>query len=97
MKFAMPALRNGCVIEVSYKVISPYLFNFHSWDFQSHIPKINSEYEVHIPGFWNYNISLRGLLKLTKNEAKIERTCFTFGSSGYNSGASADCSDMIME
>jgi hypothetical protein len=94
MKFAMPGLRNGCVIELSYKMISPYLFNLHSWYFQGHIPKVNSEYEVHIPGFWNYNALLRGYLKLTKNEAKVERTCFTFGNSGYNNGASADCSDL---
>lgn len=89
VKFAMPALRNGCVIEVSYRVISPYDFNFHSWDFQSFIPKVNSEYEVHIPGFWNYNASLKGYLKLTKNIAKVESKCFTFGT------ASADCSDIV--
>ncbi|HEY4195870.1 MAG TPA: transglutaminase-like domain-containing protein, partial [Mucilaginibacter sp.] len=39
--------------------------------------------------FWNYNISLKGYLKLTKNVAKIERQCFTYGN------AVADCSDMI--
>ncbi|MBS1521550.1 MAG: DUF3857 domain-containing protein [Bacteroidetes bacterium] len=95
IKFAMPALRRGCVIEVSYKIRSPYLFNLHSWEFQSHIPKISSEYEVHIPGFWNYNFSLNGYLKLTKNTAKIEPTCFTFGSNGYGNGLSADCSDIL--
>lgn len=94
VKFAMPALRNGCVIEISYKVTSPYLFNFHSWNFQSHIPKMNSEYEVHIPGFWNYNASLNGYLKLTKNIAKIEKDCFTFGSRGYGNGLAADCSNI---
>lgn len=89
LKFAMPALRNGCVIEINYKIISPYLHNFHSWEFQSDIPKVNSEYEVHIPGFWTYNASLRGSLKLTKNKADVERDCFSFGTS------KADCSDII--
>ena len=89
VKFAMPALRNGCVIEVSYRVTSPYDFNFHSWYFQGYIPKANSEYEVHIPGFWNYNASLKGYLKLTKNTAKVESKCFTYGT------ASADCSDIV--
>jgi hypothetical protein len=96
MKFAMPAMRKGCVVEVSFKIISPYLFNLHSWNFQSSIPKINSEYEVHIPGFWSYNASLKGYLKLTKNMSKIEKTCFTYGDPGYSStGISADCSDII--
>lgn len=89
VKFAMPALRNGCVIDVSYKVITPYLFDFHSWNFQGHIPKVNSIYEVHIPGFWNYNASLKGYLKLTINKATVESKCFTYGS------ATADCSDIV--
>lgn len=96
VKFAMPALRNGCVIEVSYKVVSPYLFDFHSWEFQDDIPKINSTYEVHIPGFWNYNAVLKGYLKLTKNTATIEKACMTYGAGGYGgSGMSADCSYIV--
>lgn len=95
MKFAMPALRSGCVIDVSYKVTSPYLFNFHSWNFQGFIPKVNSEYEVHIPAFWNYNATLNGYLKLTKNTSRVEKNCFTYGSTGYTSQLSADCSNII--
>jgi hypothetical protein len=88
-KFALPGLRNGCVIEYKYKIESPYFENFRSWSFQSNIPKINSEYEVHIPGFWDYNASLRGRLKLTKNISDIERSCFTAR------GGSCDCSHFI--
>ena len=89
LKFAMPALRNGCIIEFTYKIVSPYDYNFHSWYFQGHIPKIYSEYEVHIPALWNYNISLKGYLKLTKNVSTVENKCFSFGT------GSADCSNMI--
>ncbi|MGN6638249.1 MAG: DUF3857 domain-containing protein, partial [Mucilaginibacter sp.] len=85
IKFAMPALRKGCVIEIKYEIESPYVYNFHQWLFQDYIPKINSKYEAHIPGFWTYNISLRGFLKLTENKATLERGCFSYG------GASADC------
>ncbi len=88
-KFAMPALRNGCVIEYKYRIQSPYFQNFHSWKFQSDIPKIYSEYEVHIPGFWNYNASIRGNLKLTKNTSTLERECFSFH------GAKSDCSFIV--
>ena len=90
VKFAMPSLKSGCVIEISYKLMSPYYYyNFRSWQFQSSIPKMYSEYEVHIPGVYNYNASLRGSLKLSKNKATIENKCFTFGTS------SSDCSDII--
>lgn len=87
-KFALPGLRNGCIIEYKYRVESPYFENFHSWHFQDDIPKVYSEYEVHIPAFWNYNASLKGSLKLTKNTSKIESKCFE------THGASCDCSLM---
>ncbi|RKR84251.1 uncharacterized protein DUF3857 [Mucilaginibacter gracilis] len=86
VKFALPNLRKGCVIEYSYSTESPYHYNFHSWDFQSDIPKIYSEYEVHIPAVYEYNIVLRGYLSLTKSNAELERECFDF----Y--GTKADCS-----
>jgi hypothetical protein len=85
-KFAMPGLRNGCVIEYKYRIESPYFENLHSWHFQSYIPKVHSEYEIHIPGFWNYNASLKGKLKLTKTKAELERGCFS------THGSSSDCS-----
>lgn len=90
LKFAMPAMRKGCVIDVSYEIESPYYWNhFHTWMFQDYIPKLNSQFEALIPGFWNYNASLRGYLKLTNNKADVERECFTFH------GAKADCSHLV--
>jgi hypothetical protein len=86
VKFAMPALRPGCVVEFKYELISPYWDHFRGWDFQDDIPKVNSQYEVHIPGFWTFNASLRGPLKLSKSESELQRECFTSG------GSKADCS-----
>jgi hypothetical protein len=86
VKFALPALRPGCVIEFKYELISPYWDHFRGWTFQDDIPKVNSQYEVHIPGFWTFNASLRGALKLTKSNSEVERECFTSG------GSKADCS-----
>ncbi len=85
----MPAVQAGAIIEVSYEVISPYISTFHTWEFQSDIPKLNSEYDVYIPGFWLYNASLRGRLKLTKNSSELEPDCFSY----Y--GAKASCSHMV--
>ena len=88
VKFAMPSLKNGCIIEYSYTEYSPFWYYFPYWEFQSDIPKVYSEYDVHIPGFWTYNASLRGSLKLTKNIAEVETQCF----SAY--GAKGDCSHL---
>lgn len=74
--FIMPHLQSGCIIEYKYKLESPFLENFKTWEFQSDIPKIYSEYEVHIPKVFGYNVSLRGALKLTKDTTAIEKECF---------------------
>lgn len=87
-KFAMPGLRNGCVIEYKYRVESFRWYRLRSWEFQDDIPKIYSEYEAHIPAFFNFNASIKGFLKLTKSTASIESQCFE------SHGAKADCSLM---
>lgn len=89
VKFAMPNLRNGCIIEYKYTIESPYIHHFRSWEFQSNIPKVYSEYLAHIPAVFNYNISLRGPYKLTQNTGVVERECYNGGG-----GFKADCSAM---
>src|SRR5688572_8595482 len=88
-KFAVPNVREGTVIEVSYKLESPFFSNFRSWEFQSDIPKVNSEYWTLIPANYNYTISLKGNLKLSKEESSLIKNCFTPGGQAY-----ADCSRM---
>ena len=80
LKFAMPALRDGCVIEYRYIMLSPFLSHFHSWHFQGFMPKLYTSFEAHIPGYWAYNVSLRGSLKLDKSESKLEHDCFSVSS-----------------
>ncbi len=91
LKFVMPSLRPGCVIEFKYRLTSPFWHNFHKWDFQETIPKMHSRYEVHIPAFWTYNASLRGSLKLSNTNSEVERECFS------SHGAKCDCSFIFYE
>lgn len=88
-KFTLPGIKNGSVIEYKYRITSPYISNFRSWQFQDDIPKIYSEYEVHIPAYWVFNASLRGGLRLTKNTSEVERHCFSIA------GNQADCSLIV--
>jgi hypothetical protein len=77
IKFAMPDLRNGCIIEYTYKskFFDTY-YSFHSWVFQTDIPKMYSEYQTDIPGTFNYNIAIRGHLALPKTTSKIIPYCY---------------------
>ncbi|HEY8928943.1 MAG TPA: DUF3857 domain-containing protein [Mucilaginibacter sp.] len=87
-KFALPGLRNGCIIEYKFTIESPYWDRLRSWHMQDDIPKVYSEYEVHIPAFFTFNASIKGYLKLTKNKAEIETKCFE------SHGAACDCSQL---
>ncbi|WP_457127019.1 transglutaminase domain-containing protein [Mucilaginibacter sp. HD30] len=88
VKFALPGLKNGCVIEYRYTITTPYFEDLHNWQFQSDIPKIQSLYEVHIPGFWQFNAVKMGALNLDKNVSEVESECFSTG------GAKADCAHL---
>jgi hypothetical protein len=87
-KFAMPNLIDGSIIEYSYRLRIPSIFNFKTWEFQSKIPKLRSEFVATIPANYNYNVSLRGAKKLKSTKSELLRECFVA------SGIRADCSKM---
>ncbi len=85
-KFTLPDIRDGSIIEYVYTLESPLLFNFKNWDFQSEIPKVSSEYEVQIPPIYNYNVTLRGFLKLSDQKSSVLSNCLQI------QGLDIDCS-----
>lgn len=87
-KFTLPNLQDGSIIEYSYQISSPYIFNFRTWNFQSDIPKLHSEYVAYIPALYNYNVVLRGALKLNDTKAELNRECLRLN------GTNIDCSKM---
>lgn len=79
-KFTIPNVRVGTIIEVQYTMDDPlFYYNFHTWEFQSDIPKVSSEYWATIPGNFIYNITWRGFLKFTKNESELIKECYVPG------------------
>ncbi len=83
-KVAIPNVRVGSVIEYQYILESPFIFNFRTWNFQSDLPKVKSEFWSTIPATYTYNTTLKGFLELSKNDSEVLRDCF------YN--GRADCS-----
>ena len=74
-KFTLPNIKVGSIIEIEYSIVSPDVFNFRSWQFQTDIPKVKSEYNVRIPALINYNVILKGPLKLADTKLKKENDC----------------------
>lgn len=64
LTFAFPEVRVGSVIEVRYELVSDFLFQLRSWQFQHEIPVIHSEYQINLPSFFVYYASLRGFIDL---------------------------------
>ncbi|MDO9594628.1 MAG: hypothetical protein Q7J19_06515, partial [Lutibacter sp.] len=95
VKFTMPNLKEGSIIEVEYTLETPFKFNLTGWEFQSDIPKIFSQYKASIPGNYFYNRKLNGYLKLKTNSSTIKKDCFSIpGNAG-----SANCEEVtyVME
>ena len=76
-KFAMPAVREGSIIEYSYTVISSFDY-LPIWEFQ-HIeyPCLWSEYNVSIPSLVGYVFSRYGVHPFFIDKGDIGRTSFT--------------------
>ncbi len=89
VKFDMPDLQKGCVIEYKFTLETPYFYNnFKGWNFQGMVPKVRSEYHASIPAIYDYHISLKGALKLAQNNAEVDRDCFSYA------GTKCDCSKL---
>ncbi|MGN7204041.1 DUF3857 domain-containing protein [Pedobacter sp. SAFR-022] len=88
VKFTMPNLKPGSVIEYAYKIRRQSIFNFSSWDFQSEIPKQHSEFVAFIPANYNFNVSLKGPRGLSSQNGVVERECLRIA------GNAMDCSKM---
>lgn len=68
MKFTLPNVREGSIVEVSYRVNSDFVFNFQDWEFQSTIPIRWSEYRANIPEYFQYDKYMQGYISLSINE-----------------------------
>ncbi len=53
-KFGLPNVKEGSILEVSYTIISDFMFNLRSWEFQGGYPRVHTEYKTSIPDFFVY-------------------------------------------
>ena len=67
-KITLPNVREGSVIEFSYRVSTPYLTTIRDWYFEYDIPANHIEYEVAIPLYFAYNRYTTGYLDLKATE-----------------------------
>ncbi|SHJ90188.1 protein of unknown function [Reichenbachiella agariperforans] len=72
-KFAIPGVKKGSIIEYTYQINSPFKWNLKSWEFQSTIPALYSEYTVKMTPFYEYIMLFQGQNEGLKKESYVEK------------------------
>jgi hypothetical protein len=74
-KFTMPNLKEGCIIDIKYTLISPYERDLKTWYFQGNLPVLYSEYECSVPAIYDFVILRQGYHPyLYENTKSVPRT-----------------------
>lgn len=76
-KFTMPSLKEGCVLEWTYKIISPFK-RIDDIQFQYEIPIKRIEAKIEIPEYFVYNKRYKGYYPITAKEEKKSSTISLF-------------------
>lgn len=74
VKFTMPNVKEGSIIEYKYTIKSPYFSNLQDWKFQKSIPVNFSEYKTIVPEYFTYNFYSRGSVKLNSETKSKSNT-----------------------
>ncbi|HEU5289767.1 MAG TPA: transglutaminase-like domain-containing protein, partial [Cyclobacteriaceae bacterium] len=85
-KFTAPNVREGSIIEVTYRINSEFLSNFRDWEFQSTIPIVWSEYRAEIPEYFNYERYTQGYIMLAVNESSSKPNSIIINSKERSEG-----------
>lgn len=68
IKYAMPQVRSGSIIEIEYTITSDFVSLYYPWSFQHDIPVIHSEYDITIPDFLEYSTQVSGHTHFSRQE-----------------------------
>lgn len=78
-KFAMPAVKEGSIIEIEYTILSDFYFNLRQWYFQRTIPILQSEYHVSIPEYFYFNQTQKGYFPIQiESESRSREITLTY-------------------
>lgn len=75
-RIVFPNVKNGSIIEYTYRLESPFFFNFDGWEFQGELPKIYSEFISKIAGNFRYKSVMYGKHPLYFQSSDIVPNCF---------------------
>jgi hypothetical protein len=86
LKFALPAVKVGSVIEYKYRINSPYYYNPQNVRFQRSIPVQYSYFDIKIPEYFIFNKEVRGYEHIKVEEKPVNGN-FIINGNMYNYNA----------
>lgn len=64
IKFTVPQVKVGTVIEYQYKIVSPLYYNIRNWYAQTSIPTMYSYYHLVVPEYFQFNMENTSIYKM---------------------------------
>ncbi|MEQ6121133.1 transglutaminase domain-containing protein [Reichenbachiella sp. MALMAid0571] len=77
VKFTMPNVKEGSIIEFTYSIRSDFYFNYRGWQFQYQIPVAWSEYRASFIEYYRYQKNFQGYIPMFIQEQESGRQSFT--------------------
>lgn len=90
IKFSMPEVKVGTVIEYKYNTGVDRVSTLPDWDLQSDIPALNTDFQISIPEYFDFNIAVKGLELLNIKDG-AENTIFNLGNDNNGSPIMLSC------
>lgn len=78
LKFTLPNVKEGSVIEFKYTLKTDFIYNFFTWEFQRDIPVQWSEFRAKVPEYFAYKNFMTGYLPVTVAESKSYQDSFNY-------------------
>lgn len=76
LKFTFPNIKEGSIIEYTYKEVIPYFAYVPSWQFQNIYPKLESTFETAVPEFFEFLTFNQGYLKAGEDNVNYNAEFF---------------------
>lgn len=68
LKFSVPQVKEGTVIEYEYQCQSDLYYLIDDWKAQDEIPTLYTEYDITIPEYFKFNVDMHGFEPLSNKE-----------------------------
>jgi hypothetical protein len=88
-RFTFSKIKEGSIIEYSYRIKSDFYYNFRDWTFQSSIPVVWSEFSASIPEYFTYRQIQQGYEPMLINDVQNGQTSYTLHIAGTFSDTNA--------